>query len=85
MISEEFSRNVTIQPGGVVRIESPDRSAELAAGLPAGAKARVVVILEDRGPEPSPLATLVGRSPPVFSSAAEVDAFIRQEREDWGS
>ena len=76
-MKEAFSREVTIQPGGVVRIESPD--------LPAGARARVVVILEQSKSEPPPLAALMGRSKPVFRSAAEVDAFIRRERSEWNS
>ena len=76
-MKEAFSREVTIQPGGVVRIESPD--------LPAGARARVVVIVEDPGSEPPPLASLAGRSKSCFKSAAEVDAFMRQERDAWGS
>lgn len=71
-MKEPFSREVTIQPGGVVRIESPD--------LPAGARARVVVIVEEPGSEPPPLAALIGRSRPSFKSAAEVDAFLRRER-----
>ena len=74
-MKEAFSLEVTIQPGGVVRVESPD--------LPAGAKARVVVFVETPGSGPPPLATLVGRSKPVFKSAAEVDAFIRRERDGW--
>ena len=77
-MKEAFSQEVTIQPGGVVRIESPD--------LPAGAKARVVVMLfQQPDSEPPPLSSLVGRSEPVFRSAAEVDAFIRRERDDWAS
>ncbi len=76
-MKEIFFSKVTIQPGGVVRIESPD--------LPAGAKARVVVFVHDAESEPPPLASLVGRSKPCFRSAAEVDAFMRQERDAWDS
>ena len=76
-MKEAFSQEVTIQPGGVVRIQSPE--------LPAGARARVVVIVEEAGAEPPPLATLAGRSRPVFKTAAEVDSFIRRERDEWGS
>ena len=76
-MKEAFSREVTIQPGGVVRIQSPD--------LPSGAKARVVVIIEEPGTDPPPLASLMRHSRPAFKSAAEVDAFIRRERDEWGS
>ncbi len=71
-MKEAFSQEVTIGRGGVVRVQSPD--------LPAGARARVVVLLEGPEAEPPPLASLVGRSKPCFKSAAEVDAFIRRER-----
>ncbi len=80
-MKEAFSKEVTIQPGGVVRIQSPE--------LPAGARARVVVIIaepgEEPGGEPPPLVTLAGRSRPAFRTAAEVDSFIRQERDEWGA
>ncbi len=76
-MKEAFSKEVTVQPGGVVRIQSPE--------LPAGARARVVVIITEPGDEPPPLVTLAGRSRPAFRTAAEVDSFIRQERDEWGS
>ena len=76
-MKEAYSEEVTIQPGGVVRIENPD--------LPEGAKARVVILVEQPDSEPPPLATLVGRSRPAFRSAAEVDAFVRHERNAWDS
>ena len=77
LMKEAFSQEVTIQPGGVVRIQSPD--------LPTGAKARVVVMIEEPGSDPPPLASLMRRSKPAFRTAAEVDAFIRRERDEWGS
>ncbi len=76
-MKEVLSREVTIQPGGVVKVQSAD--------LPEGTRARVVVIIEDPGAEPPPLAALVGRSNPAFRSAAEVDSFIRRERDSWDS
>ena len=76
-MKEAYSKEVTVQPGGVVRIECPD--------LPAGLKARVVVFVEEPESEPPSLASLVGRSRPAFESAADVDAFIRRERGAWDS
>jgi len=76
-LKEAFSREVTIGEGGVVRIESPH--------LPTGAKAFVIVIVEDRATTPPPFSKLLGRSRPSFHSAAEVDDFIKKERDSWTS
>jgi hypothetical protein len=45
----------------------------------------VTVIYEADAAGPEPLSALAGRSRPCFASAAEVDAFIREERDSWGS
>jgi hypothetical protein len=76
-VKEAFAREVTIGEGGVVRIESPE--------LPTGARAFVIVIVEEAASPQPPLSQLMGRSAPSFRSAAHVDEFIRKERDSWTS
>ena len=57
--------------------------ADGAEAPPDGSE--VIVVYQGAPSELTPLATLAGRSKPSFGSAAEVDAFLRQERDAWGS
>ena len=79
---QEIHETVTIQPGGTVSLTHPD--------LPAGARADVVVrVMAD--PEIGdadeemlhPLSYYIGRGSGCFSSAQEVDDYIRAERDSW--
>jgi hypothetical protein len=72
---QALTQEVTVAAGGVVTVRSPD--------LPPGARAQVVVLLNEPRPEPPSLGSLIGRSPPSFNSADEVDAFINGERDAW--
>ena len=70
-----IKENVIIRPGGLIEIRRPD--------LPEGAAAEVIVMVEDR-PEKLPrLTSFIGKAKGCFRSAAEVDAFIRAERDAW--
>ncbi len=69
---------VTVRPGGVIEIRSPE--------LPEGARAEVIVILEDgqrsRG---KPLRSIIGTGKGCFATPEEADAFLRKERDAWES
>ena len=67
---------VTIQAGGNIHIHSDQ--------LPAGARAEVIVLVEQALPNPFPtMRSLLGAAQGSFQSAAEVDAFLRAERDSW--
>jgi hypothetical protein len=70
-----LKQKVTVQPGGVVHVQS----SELVPGSTAD-----VIIIPDSGALPVPkLANLIGSAAGGFVSPAEVDAFIRRERDVW--
>ena len=70
----------TILPGSRIEISSPE--------LPQGRPASVFVIVDDDAPVPKQklsevLSSAVGS--PSFRTSDEVDAYLRVERESWGS
>jgi len=68
-------QTVTVQPGGVVHVQS----SELAPGSTAD-----VIIIPDSEALPVPtLAKFIGSATGGFLSPAEVDTFIRRERDAW--
>jgi hypothetical protein len=68
-------QKVTVQPGGVVHVQS----SELVPGSTAD-----VIIIPDSGAVPSlKLASVIGSAAGGFASPAEVEAFIRRERDAW--
>lgn len=74
-----IKQSVTIQPGGVVQVISPE--------LPAGARAEVTVVVEEpRHPSARPrrfLASFIGSAKGQFRSVEEIDAYIRELRDEW--
>jgi hypothetical protein len=71
-----IKQDTTIQPGGIIHIHS--------AELPEGAQAQVIVLVEQQPPLTFPtMLSLLGAAKGGFKSAAEVDAFIRAERDAW--
>jgi hypothetical protein len=72
---QTIKERVVIQPGGLIQIRRPE--------LVAGSTVEVIVMLEQPAAEPAPLASFIGRGKGCFTSAAEVDAFIRSERDAW--
>ncbi|HKV12500.1 MAG TPA: hypothetical protein VJ725_30425 [Thermoanaerobaculia bacterium] len=83
-MAETIRQRVTVQPGGVIEIQHPD--------LPVGAEADVtiqkgetLVLIEVKRPlgELSSLSSFIGRGQGCFKNAAEVDDFIRAERDAW--
>lgn len=68
-------QRVTIQPGGSIEIHDPQ--------LPDGAEAEVLITVEQPPVAERPLASFLGQGKGCFKDAAEVDAFLRAERESW--
>ena len=69
----------TVQPGGVIQITT-DR-------LSAGVRAEVIVLVEETSsvdPVMFPtMRSLIGAARGSFKSAAEIDTFLRSERDAW--
>lgn len=78
----EIKEYVRVGAGGRIVLERPE--------IPAGTEAEVMIMVEER-PEPRrsedlpPLASFLGTGKGCFSSAAEIDAFLRAERDAWDS
>lgn len=66
---------VTVQPGGVIEVRSPD--------LPVGSEAEVIVLLPNGGVSDSTWAGFIGSGRGSFPSARAIDEHIRDIR-DWG-
>jgi len=68
-------QKVTVQAGGVVHVQS----SELVPGSTAD-----VIIIPDTGVRPArTLSSVIGSAAGGFASPAEVEAFIRRERDAW--
>jgi hypothetical protein len=68
----------TVLPGGKIEIVSPE--------LAEGQQANVFVVIEDDLHKPKRRLTEILKDYPggrLFKSAAEVDAYIREERDAW--
>ncbi len=68
---------VTVKRGGSVEIHNPQ--------LPEGAVAEVIIMVEQSEVEPQPLVAYVGKGKGCFTDAAEIDEFLRAERDAWES
>jgi hypothetical protein len=68
-------QHVTVQPGGVVHLQSSE--------LPAGAQAEVIVLVEPPAEPRRTLSSFIGSAKGVYASVEEADAFIRRERDAW--
>ena len=75
-----IKQTVTVGPGGLVQLRSPQ--------LQAGTQAEVIVLVESLNgvtapPTDQSLASFIGVGKGGFSSVEEVDKFIRSERDEW--
>lgn len=70
-----LKQKVTVQPGGIVHIESPE--------LVPGSIADVIIIPETPAVPTAALASLIGAAAGGFITPEDADAFIRQERNTW--
>jgi hypothetical protein len=67
-------QKVVVQPGSVIEIHSSE--------LPVGATVEVIVLLEPQAqPASQGLSRFIGAAQGNFATPAEVDQFIRLERE----
>lgn len=67
-----------VKPGGFIEVHSSE--------LPEGATVEVIVLIEEPEEPKKPLKELIdfmGAAKGSFSSVAEIDAYIRQERDSW--
>ncbi len=68
----------TVKPGGFIEVHSDE--------LPEGATVEVIVLVEEKTEatkKPRKLTDFIGAAKGSFSSVAEIDAYIRQERDSW--
>ncbi len=71
-----IKQEITIQSPGRLEISSPE--------LIYGARAEVIVILEESKPKRRfDLRRIIGTGKGCYSSPDEVDAFLRGERDEW--
>ncbi len=74
-----IKKRAVVGPAGRIVIDRSD--------LPEGSSAEIIVLVDDQtaaGPQaPHPLASYVGALKGQFDSAADVDAYIRQLRDEW--
>lgn len=74
-MTQAIREQVTVEQEGVIEIHNP--------ALSVGTKAEVIVLVEQPSVLDRPLVSFVGAGKGCFSNAAEVDAFLRAERENW--
>jgi len=69
----------TILPGNRIEIQAPE--------LPEGRSATVLVLVDDAPSSKRKLSDILAAYPggQLFRSAAEVDAFLKEERDSWDS
>lgn len=77
-MTTEVRTQTIVQPGGLVEVRSDE--------LPEGATVNVIVLIETPKSEDTrqrKLLDFIGAAKGSFSSVAEVDAYIREERDLW--
>jgi hypothetical protein len=69
-------QSVIVQPGGVVEVRSPQ--------LKEGAQAEVTIVVEDPSTaHHRTLVSFIGSGVGLFNNAQEIDAHIRELRDEW--
>jgi hypothetical protein len=74
-VNQAIRKSVIIQTGGTIRL--------VDASLPVGRSAEVIVLFEDGNAGGVSLAALMGTAHGGFPNPAEVDVYIREERDSW--
>jgi len=77
---QAIRKRVRVGAGGVVEVRDPQ--------LQEGSEAEVIVLLDETAATPSAedasaLANIVGSGSGLFSSAEEIDQYIRDLRDEW--
>ncbi len=76
-----IKQQVTVQPGGVVGVRSPE--------LTPGATVEVITLIEQPAGDPPPASfartsgSFIGSATGQFKSAEDVDAYVRELRDEW--
>ncbi|HEY2292554.1 MAG TPA: hypothetical protein VGM86_17785 [Thermoanaerobaculia bacterium] len=74
-MTQTIREHITVEQEGVIEIHNP--------ALSVGTKAEVIIHVEQPPVEERPLVSFLGQGKGCFKDAAEVDAFLRAERESW--
>lgn len=74
-MTRAIREHVTVEREGVIEIRHP--------ALAVGASAEVVVLVRQPKLHDQPLVSFLGKGKGCFVDAAEVDSFLRAEREAW--
>jgi len=73
-MAQLIREHVTVEQEGIIEIRNPI--------LSIGTRAEVIVLI-DRPVVEESLVSFLGRGKGCFTDAAELDAFLRAERESW--
>jgi hypothetical protein len=73
-MAQLIREHVTVEQEGIIEIRNPI--------LSIGTRAEVIVLI-DRPVVEESLVSFLGRGKGCFTDAAEVDTFLRAERESW--
>jgi hypothetical protein len=68
-------QTVTVQPGGVVEVRSPE--------LTPGSRAEVIVLLDQRPEAECTWSGFIGSVKGLFKSVEEIDSYVRELRNEW--
>lgn len=74
-MTQTIREHITVEQEGVIEIHNP--------ALSIGTKAEVIIHVEQPPVAERPLVSFLGRGKGCFKDAADVDAFLRAERESW--
>jgi hypothetical protein len=74
-MTQTIREHITVEQEGVIEIHNP--------ALAVGTKAEVIIRVEQPPAAERPLVSFLGRGKGCFKDAADVDAFLRAERESW--
>jgi len=72
---QAIKKEVIILQGGRVEFSSPE--------LKPGVRAEVIVFVPNSKPASSKMVSFIGKGKGAFVKSAEVDTFLRNERDKW--
>jgi hypothetical protein len=64
-------------------VQAGGRSEVFAPELPVGTQAEVIVLEEQSAPSKRRLTQIIGQGRGAFKTPEEVDAFLRNEHDQW--
>jgi hypothetical protein len=72
---QAIKKEVTVLQGGRIEFSSPE--------LKPGARAEVIVLIQDSQTIAPNLTSFIGKGKGAFKKPTEVDEFLRKERDKW--